>query len=157
MAPGANDTVALPSALVTVPPAAAVTSPDPGEAGGESPLLVFAFGSGVAAAHEVGGVVVPLVCVDDVVAVGAPPVPPEVVPALPVAPATVCVLGHDVTLGAPVLLVPVVVVAELAVVPLVGATLESTVPLVPVVPLLVDESETTLLETVPVFAVPTVV
>ena len=154
-APGANDTVAFPSALVIVPPAA-VTTPDPG-AGGERPLLVFAFGSGAVASHEDGAVVVPLVWVDDVVPVDVPPVPSVVVAAAPVAPSTVCVLGHDVTLVEPVPLVSLVVAAELSVAPLVGATLESIVPLVPVVPLLVDESETTLVETVPVSEVPTVV
>ncbi len=155
-APGANDTVALPSALVIVPPEA-VTTPEPAGAGGERPLLVFAFGSGAVASHEDGAVVVPLVCADGVVPVDAPPVPSEVVAAAPVAPSTVCVLGHDVTFVEPVLLVSLVVAAELSVAPLVGATLESIVPLVPVVPLLVDESETTVLETVPVSEVPTVV
>ncbi|MDE3191045.1 MAG: hypothetical protein KGL94_09530 [Acidobacteriota bacterium] len=156
-APGANVTVALPSALVTVPPAV-VTTPDPWVvAGGERPLLVFAFGSGAVASHEVGAEVVPLVWVDDVVPVDEPPEPPEVVAAAPVAPATVCVPGHDVMVVPLVPLVLPVVVAALPVPPPVGATVESIVPLVPVVALLVVEPDTTVLDTVPVLEVPTVV
>jgi len=74
-APAANVTVALPSALVTEPPADVMT-PDPG-AGGESPLAVFAFGS--------GGVVVSTpeeaeVELSDVGAGTSPPAAPPVLP-----------------------------------------------------------------------------
>jgi hypothetical protein len=77
-APGANVTVARPSALVTLPPAAAVISPSP--AGGDSPLLVFAVGSGEAEAAPVGVAVVPLVSVEVllvVAGVGEPEDEPE--------------------------------------------------------------------------------
>jgi hypothetical protein len=162
-APGANDTVALPSALVIVPPVA-VTTPDPGT-GGERPLLVFAFGSGVLASQDAGAVDGSLDCVDVVVVVVVAPVPPEPAPALPLVPATVCVLGHDVTLVVPVVvLVAAVVVATALLESLMGATLGSIVPLVPVVAVPVVEVVLVivvvvvamLLETVPVSVLPTV-
>lgn len=118
---------------------------------------MFVVGSGAVASHELGAVVVSLVALEDVVLAAAPSVPPEVVPALPVEPSTVCVAGQDVALVVPVVVVSLAVVVVPALVPLAGATLESIVPLVPVVALLVDELETTVLETVPVFEVPIVV
>jgi hypothetical protein len=130
-APGANVTVALPSALVTLPPAGVIV---PWPAGGESPLAVLAVGSGAVVSQELGVVVVSLPCADDVVSAGVPSLEPEdVPPALLVAPSTEPVLGHPVTLGAllPLPLVPLTAATVTPESPL-GATFGSIVPEVPV-------------------------
>lgn len=131
-APGANVTVALPSALVTLPPAGVMI---PWPAGGDKPLAVFAVGSGGVVSQELGVTVVPSSCVDGVVATGVPsPEPEEALPALLVAPSTDALLGQPATLGLlPLLPVPLTAATVTPASP-VCATLESIVPLSPVVP-----------------------
>jgi hypothetical protein len=80
-APGANETLAEPSALVAVPPAVGVTSAEPG---GDGPLPGIEAGSGGGGVIPVGsGAVLPdaeVVLVEEsVLAVGGGCVPPEVV------------------------------------------------------------------------------
>jgi hypothetical protein len=86
-APGANETVALPSALVTVPPLAMVTF------GGDGPLPGFAAGSEFGSEASGGAVVAPSDWVADAsLEIVALPLPDDV-PAAGADPVMPCVLG----------------------------------------------------------------
>src|SRR3954471_12285064 len=103
-APAANLTVALPSALVTEPPADVMT-PDPG--GGETPLVVFAFGSGVVLATLEGTGVLVSACVVGTTPPGATPaLPPGAVPLAEPVPTTTEASGPPGVTDEPVPVVP---------------------------------------------------
>jgi hypothetical protein len=137
---GPNVTVALASELVIVPPFVGETT-----VGGESPLAVFAFGSGVVVVVPVGVVVEPEVAGSVVV----PPTTTEIVPSPEVVPAAggvalVPLFCGGVVPVASVVPVEVVVAGGVVVVPLVSPAtavdpfdveepVELPAPLVPVV------------------------
>lgn len=152
-APGANVTVALPSALVTLPPAG-VTIPWP--AGGDNPLAVFAVGSGATVAHEAGAVVAPSVCAEGVAPTGAPlPESEEALPELLVDPATGELVGQPEMLGLLSLLVVPLTAATVTPESSVETTLASIVPLSPVTPWVVGVFGATLSDSVPLPPRPT--
>src|SRR5438105_11109254 len=126
--PGANVTLAEPSALVAVPPLVAVTF-----AGGESPLAVLVTGFGGVEVVPMGAFVAPSDWFEGVVPPVAPPVLPPDVPLAPAVLAAVCVL--DVSPGwpeAPADTEPLLRLPETAEPPLGPAAPEPIVPEPPV-------------------------